>query len=241
MSNYIYGKNALREALLAGRVNKLYVTSIDSYSEWVNLAKKNNVNVYKVNEAEIINLIGKGKPHQGIVGEIKEYNYSSLDDIINYKNDCKYPLIIMLDGLEDPHNLGAILRTADAVSANGIIIPKNRSVSLNDTVAKVSTGAIEYVKVCQVANLTQAINVLKEKGYWIVALELTEGAIEDTNMKYDMPTVLIVGSEGKGISRLVLEQADYKVYLPMSGHVNSLNASVSASIMLYEINKYRKE
>ena len=241
MSNYIYGKNALREALLAGRVNKLYVTSIDSYSEWVNLAKKNNVKVFKVSEADIINLIGKGKPHQGIVGEIKEYNYSSLDDIINYKNDCKYPLIIMLDGLEDPHNLGAILRTADAVSANGIIIPKNRSVSLNDTVAKVSTGAIEYVKVCQVANLTQTINILKEKGYWIVALELTEGAIEYTNMKYDMPTVLIVGSEGKGISRLVLEQADYKVYLPMSGHVNSLNASVSASIMLYEINKYRKE
>ena len=241
MSNYIYGKNALREALLAKRVNKLYVTSIDALSEWVNLAKKNNVEVVKVSETDINNLIGKGKPHQGIVGAIKEYSYSSLDDIINYKNDCKYPLIIMLDGLEDPHNLGAILRTADAVSVNGIIIPKNRSVSLNDTVAKVSTGAIEYVKVCQVANLTQAINVLKEKGYWVVALELTDGAIEYTSMKYDMPTVLIIGSEGKGVSRLVLEQADYKVYLPMSGHVNSLNASVSASIMLYEINKYRKE
>ena len=241
MSNYIYGKNALREALLAKRVNKLFVINYDGYNEWINLAKKNNVLVKKVSEIEINNLIGKGKPHQGIVGEITEYNYSSLEDIINYKNNCKYPLIIMLDGLEDPHNLGAILRTADATSANGIIIPKNRSVSLSDTVAKVSTGAIEYVKVCQVANLTQTLNILKEKGYWVVALELAEGAVEYTKVKYDMPVVLIVGSEGKGISRLVLEQADYKVYLPMSGHVNSLNASVSASIMLYEINKYRKE
>ena len=241
MSNYIYGKNALREALLAKRVNKLFVSNYDGSYEWVNLAKKNNVEVKLISEAEIIKLIGKGKPHQGIIGEIKEYSYASLEEIVNYKNDCKYPLIIMLDGLEDPHNLGAILRTADAVSANGIIIPKNRSVSLNDTVAKVSTGAIEYVKVCQVANLTQTINYLKEKGYWIVALELDREAKIYTNMKYDMPIVLIIGSEGKGISRLVLEQADFKVYLPMSGHVNSLNASVSASIMLYEINKYRKE
>lgn len=241
MNNYIYGKNALREALLASRVKKLYLISNDGYGEWINLAKKSSVDVKVVNEATIVSMVGKGKPHQGIVGEIKEYAYASLDEIINNKNNSKYPLIVMLDCLEDPHNLGAILRTADAASVNGVIIPKNRSVALNDTVAKVSTGAIEYVKVCQVTNLTQTINVLKEKGYWIVALELTDDAVCYSEIKYDMPIVLVVGSEGKGISRLVLEQADYKVYLPMSGHVNSLNASVSAAIMIYEINKYRKE
>ena len=241
MSNYIYGKNALREALLADRVTNLYVLNLDSYGEWINLAKKKGISYKVVSEQVINSLIGKGRPHQGIVGEVKEYQYASLDEVVNAKTKGKYPLIIMLDGLEDPHNLGAILRTADAVSASGIIIPKNRSVSLNETVAKVSTGAIEYIKVCQVVNLTQTLKELKNKGFWIVALELTDDATIYTDIKYDMPVVLIVGSEGKGISRLVLEQADYKVYLPMSGHVNSLNASVSASIMLYEINKYRKE
>ena len=241
MSNYIYGKNALREALLADRVTNLFVLNLDSYKEWVDLAKKKGISYKVVSEQVINSYVGKGKPHQGIVGEVKEYKYASIEDVVSAKVKGKYPLIIMLDGLEDPHNLGAILRTADAVSASGIIIPKNRSVSLNETVAKVSTGAIEYVKVCQVTNLTQTLKELKNKGFWIVALELTDDAVAYTDIKYDMPIVLIVGSEGKGISRLVLEQADYQVYLPMSGHVNSLNASVSASIMLYEINKYRKE
>ena len=241
MNNYIYGKNALREALLASRVTNLYVLSTNGYSEWIDIAKKNKVNYKVVSEQVLNSMVGKGKPHQGIVGEVKEYQYYSLDEIINNKNDCKYPLIVMLDGLEDPHNLGAILRTADATCVDGIIIPKNRSVSLNDTVAKVSTGAIEYIKVCQVTNLTQTLKELKNKGFWVVALELVEGASLYSSIKYDMPIVLVIGSEGKGISRLVLEQADYKVYLPMSGHVNSLNASVSASIMLYEINKYRKD
>lgn len=241
MSNYIYGKNALREALLASRVTSLFVSSIDGYSEWINIAKKKGINYKVVSEQVIVSMIGKGKPHQGIVGEVKDYKYYSIDELIKDDKGYKYPLLVMLDGLEDPHNLGAILRTADATGVNGIIIPKNRSVSLNDTVAKVSTGAIEYVKVCQVTNLTQTLKDLKEKGFWVVCLELTSDASLYTDIKYDMPVVLVVGSEGKGISRLVLEQADYKVYLPMSGHVNSLNASASASIMLYEINKYRKE
>lgn len=241
MSNYIYGKNSLREALLAKRVNKLFLTNKDGYEEWINLANKNQIPVKIISEAQIISLIGKGKQHQGIVGEVKEYEYASLDEVIKRKSKTKYPLLVILDGLEDPHNLGAILRTADATGVDGVIIPKNRSVNLSDTVARVSTGAIEYVSVCQVTNLTQTINKLKDNGYWIVALELTEDATCYTDLKYDMPIALIVGSEGKGISRLVLEQADYKVYLPMIGHVNSLNASVSTAVMLYEINKYRKE
>ena len=241
MSNYVYGKNPLREALLAKRVKVLYVVNINNYLEWVNLAKKNKVIVKEVSEKVLTEMVGKGKPHQGIVGEINDYRYATLEEVMNTNKDFKYPLIVMLDGLEDPHNLGAILRSADATGVDGIIIPKNRSVHLNDTVAKVSTGAIEYVKVCEVTNLTQTLKLLKEKGYWIVVAEKTEQAVPYTSIKYDMPIVLVVGSEGKGVSRLVIEQADFVVYLPMWGHVNSLNASVSTAVLLYEINKHRKD
>ena len=237
MSNYIYGKNALREALLAKRVNKLYVTSIDALSEWVNLAKKNNVEVVKVSETDINNLIGKGKPHQGIVGAIKEYNYSSLDDIINYKNDCKYSLIIMLDGLEDPHNLGAILRTADAVSANGIIIPKNRSVSVNSTVYKTASGALSHVKIVEVVNLSNTIRKLKDNGYWVYGADMN--GTDYRKVDFKGKTCLVIGSEGHGLKQIVESSCDQIISLPMKGKINSLNASVAAGILIYEIMKYK--
>ena len=145
----------------------------------------------------------------------------------------------MLDSLEDPHNLGAILRTCDASGVDGVIIGKNRSVRLNNTVAKVSTGAIEYVKVAEVTNLNNTIKYLKKQGYWIVGAEATDESILYNKMKYDMPICLVIGSEGKGLSRLVRENCDYLIKIPMVGHVNSLNASVSCSILVYEIIKYR--
>ena len=144
----------------------------------------------------------------------------------------------MLDGLEDPHNLGAILRTADATGMNGIIIPKNRSVSLNATVAKVSTGAIEHVDVCQVTNLVQTLKELKKAGYWVIGLEM-EGSVDYKVQDYKGKIVVVIGSEGKGISRLVKEECDYMINIPMIGHVTSLNASVSASIIFYEILRQR--
>jgi 23S rRNA (guanosine2251-2'-O)-methyltransferase len=145
----------------------------------------------------------------------------------------------MLDSLEDPHNLGAVLRCADATGVDGVIIGKNRSVSLNSTVAKVSTGAIEYVDVCQVVNLVRCLEELKNHGYWIVGLE-ADGAIDYREYNYSGKNCIVVGSEGKGISRLVKETCDVLVKIPMVGHVNSLNASVSASIIMYEALRNKK-
>jgi 23S rRNA (guanosine2251-2'-O)-methyltransferase len=167
-----------------------------------------------------------------------EYGYVSLEEIIRKNQDKENVALVILDGLEDPHNLGAILRTADATGMNGVIIPKNRSVSLNSTVAKVSTGAIEHVDCAQVTNLVNAMNDLKKAGYWIVGLEL-DGSIDYRKQDYLGKIAVVIGSEGKGISRLVKENCDFKVFIPMVGHVNSLNASVSASILFYEILRNR--
>ena len=176
--------------------------------------------------------------HQGIACEIMQYEYVMLDEIIRKNANKENVALAILDGLEDPHNLGAILRTADATGINGVIIPKNRSVSLNSTVAKVSTGAIEHVDCAQVTNLVQAINELKKAGYWIIGLEV-DGSVDYRQQDYSGKIAVVIGSEGKGISRLVKENCDFKVLIPMVGHVNSLNASVSASILFYEILRNR--
>lgn len=235
MSEYIYGKNAVKEALINNkRIICLYVT--DSNKDFIDLAKKNKVN-YKVTDIKTINKMVNGL-HQGVVLQVEDYKYSRFEDLL--RTNYKYPFIVVLDGLEDPHNLGAILRTCDASGVDGVIIPKNRSVGLNATVAKVSTGAIEYVKVAEVTNLNQTLKILKDKGYWIVGAEATSKSVDFRSIKYDMPTVLVVGSEGKGISRIVRDSCDFLVQIPMVGHVNSLNASVSCSILIYEIMKYRE-
>lgn len=236
MKEYIYGKNTVKEALLANKkIVKLYVTK--NNEDFISLAKKRNIN-YQVVDNGYLNKLVNGN-HQGVILEIEGYTYYSVDEIINSESKLKYPLIVMLDGLEDPHNLGAILRTCDASGVDGVIIGKNRSVKLNSTVAKVSTGAIEYVKVAEVTNLTNTIKYLKEKGYWIVGAEYCDRSVLYTDVKYDMPVCLVIGSEGKGVSRLVADNCDYLVKIPMIGHVNSLNASVSCSILIYEIIKNR--
>jgi 23S rRNA (guanosine2251-2'-O)-methyltransferase len=175
--------------------------------------------------------------HQGVVAEIVEYEYKTLNEVIK-KCENKNSVFAMLDGLEDPHNLGAILRSADATGVDAIIIPKNRSVSLNSTVAKVSTGAIEHVDTVQVTNLVMALKELKKQGYWVIGLEL-DGSVDYRKQDYSGKIVVVIGSEGKGISRLVKEECDFCVNIPMYGHVNSLNASVSAAILFYEILRNR--
>lgn len=235
MSEYIYGKNTVKAAIDSQKpLINLYIQ--ESNQEFIKLAKLKNLN-YQVVDNKFLSSLVKGN-HQGVIAEVAEYKYYSLDELLQTK--AKYPLLVMLDGLEDPHNLGAILRTCDACGVDGIIIPKNRSVGLNSTVAKVSTGAIEYVKVSEVTNLTATLKDLKAKGYWIVGAENTAKSQDFRKVKYDMPTVLVIGSEGKGISRLVLEQCDFIVKIPMYGHVNNLNASVSCSILIYEMIKYRE-
>ena len=207
MKEYIFGKNTVKATLTSNsRALKLYATNKND--ELINLAKKNNIEV-KVVDNNYLNKLVQGN-HQGVVLEIESYSYVSVDDIIK-ETKLKYPFVIMLDGLEDPHNLGAILRTCDASGVDGVIIGKNRSVKLNGTVAKVSTGAIEYVKVAEVTNLTNTIKYLKTKGFWIVGAEACDKSVLYTDVKYDMPVCLVIGSEGKGISRLVSENCDYLV------------------------------
>ena len=234
MSEYIFGKNVVKAAFNhPSRIEEIYV--LDKNTEFVSLAKEYRIKYTVITPSEMNKMVSGN--HQGVVALVKDYHYYSLSDIV--KED-KNSLIVALDGLEDPHNLGAILRTCEAAGIDGVILPKKRSVKLNSTVAKVSTGAIEYVKVVEVVNLTQTLKQLKNKGYWIIGAERSSKSSNIWELKYDMPIVLVIGSEGKGISRLVKEECDFLVEIPMQGKINSLNASVSTGIMIYEIRRQQK-
>ena len=231
MEQYIFGKNAVNIALKNDSVSKLFL-------------KKGNkeYDKYKIRkefvDQKVLDKLSNQGNHQGVVASVEAYKTKSLDYIINKAKSKEYPLILLLDGLTDPHNLGAILRIADAIGVDGVIYGKHRSVSLNSTVAKVSTGAIETVDVCEVTNLTQTLKTLKDNGYWIVGTDLNESKDYRT-IDYKMSTVLVIGSEGEGISRLVKKECDYLVRLPMYGTVQSLNASVATGILCYQINNNR--
>lgn len=230
MSELICGTNLVKAAINQNiRLLNLYINNDNK--EMIEFAKNKNLNFQKVDK---MFLDKKLTNHQGVIAEVNEFKTYELKEIIN---PTKSSLIVMLEGLEDPHNLGAVLRTSDAAGVDGVIIPKNRSVKLNSTVAKVSTGAIFSVKTVEVVNFVQTIEKLKEAGYWVVGAEATDSSVDYRSLKYDMPTVLVIGSEGKGISRLVSSKCDFLVKIPMQGMVTSLNASVSAGILIYEIKK----
>ncbi|MFH1429837.1 MAG: 23S rRNA (guanosine(2251)-2'-O)-methyltransferase RlmB [Candidatus Margulisiibacteriota bacterium] len=164
----------------------------------------------------------------------------NLDDLLSFATSQEQPLLLLLDGLEDPRNFGAILRTAEAVGVCGVIIPKRRSVGVTDTVQKTSTGAVDLVRIAQVSNLTQTIARLKDDGYWIVGMEASGNDLY-TKVDYRGPIALVIGSEGNGISRLVKENCDFLVRIPMYGEISSLNASVAAAILMYETVRQRNE
>ncbi|MCK5761961.1 MAG: 23S rRNA (guanosine(2251)-2'-O)-methyltransferase RlmB [Candidatus Izimaplasma sp.] len=230
MSIIITGKNTILEAI---KVNhKIYEIYIQKGTNPELLLMATNKNL-KIKELDKFNLSKILPPNnQGIGALVEEYKYKTLDYVI--KKDKQNKVFVMLDSLEDPHNLGAILRSADAFNVDAVIIPKNRSVKLNATVAKVSTGAIEHVNVVEVTNLTQTIKTLKNNGFWVTGTDATTTqTIHDIDV--DTNLCIVIGNEGKGISRLVKENCDYIVKIPMSGHVNSLNASVSAALVIYEI------
>lgn len=235
MKNFIFGKNTIANALEHNDSLKRILVSSSFRDERISrLLKSKKINVKVVSNNEIHSLVGNVN-HQGIIAEIEEYKYISLDELIKKNEDNPNALIVLLDGIEDPHNLGAILRSVDAFGANGVIIGANRQVGLNATVAKVSTGAIEYVDTCMVTNLNQTIKKLKEVGYWVVASD-GEAKLDYRQVDYNnMKTVLIVGSEGFGVSQLLLKNSDFIVKIPMVGHVNSLNASVACAIFLSQI------
>ncbi len=235
MRQYIYGKNTVFESLKGDKpVYQVYMMKNVIDDKLMSLAKKKNVNINIVTHKGVLNEMVGNVVHQGIVAQVEGYDYYEVDKIIASIPEGKQPLLLMLDGLEDPHNLGAILRTCDAVEVDGVIIGKNRSVGLTPTVAKVSTGAIDHVKVAQVTNLSRTLEDLKQKGYWVVGCELNESQ-DYRRIDYNMPLVIVIGSEGAGISRLVKQSCDMNVILPMTGHVTSLNASVATAVILYQV------
>lgn len=238
----LVGRNAVTEALKSGRgINKLWIASGDregSVSEIAALAKERGIVVQYVKRAKIEALAG-GHRHQGVLAYVAPVPYAELDDILKAAEEKgEAPFLVLLDELEDPHNLGALLRTADATGVHGILIPKRRSVSLNATVAKTSAGAVEYVPVARIGNIAQTLKKLKEKGFWVAGADMDgEKAYYEADLTG--PLVLVVGSEGRGMSRLTKEACDFIVSMPMVGRINSLNASVAGSILMYESMRQR--
>lgn len=236
MSQYIYGKNVVLSRLQnAGDIEELYVADNFRDVRILELLKKHQVQ--KISFAALTKMI-RNDNHQGIVAKIQTYPFYPFETLLSELQIQQNPLLVVLDGVEDPHNLGAILRTCDAIKVDGVILPKHGSVALNTTVARVSTGAVEYVKVAEVTNLTATLKKLKKLGFWIVGAEADQSQ-DYRALDYKMPVVLVMGSEGKGVSRLVLEECDFKIHLPMLGHVSSLNVSVATAILLYHIHASR--
>lgn len=238
----VAGRNAVMEALKGNRsVNKLMIangSTEGSIKEIVAVAKEKGVNIQYWERSKIDN-IARGIRHQGVLAQVAPVQYAELEDILaaaREKNE--QPFIVLLDELEDPHNLGAILRTADAAGVHGVLIPKHRSCPLSATVAKTSAGAVEHVPVARVGNLVQTIKKLKKEGLWVAAADMDGKDYYDTDLTG--PLLLIIGSEGQGVGRLVKEQCDFVVRIPMVGKINSLNASVAGSILMYEAMKQRR-
>lgn len=236
----IVGKNPVTEALKSGRsINKVMVSeqmNEKAFRELNQLSKRSGTVVQRVPKKKLDQLASGN--HQGVIAYVASYQYVSLDDLFARAEAVEEePFFIILDELEDPHNLGSILRTADATGVHGIIIPKRRSVGLTATVAKTSAGAIEYIPVARVTNISDTIAELKDRHVWVVGTEM-EGTEDYRELDGKMPIALVIGNEGKGISRLVKEKCDWTVSLPMKGKVSSLNASVACSLLLYEV--YRK-
>lgn len=237
-SEFVFGRHAVAETLKTGSaqtINKLFVQSdlsSDTVHQIVQQAQQKKIVVSQVPKSKL-DLLSDGGNHQGVMVTIAPYAYASIDDLFavaTAKNE--QPFFLILDNLEDPHNLGSIMRTADAVGVHGIIIPKHRAVGLTSTVAKTSTGAIEHVKVARVTNLAQTINILKERGMWIFGTAMDGQDFRQWDASG--ATALVIGNEGKGISPGVAKLMDATLTIPMVGHVQSLNASVAAGVLMYQ-------
>lgn len=235
----VYGTNTVYEAILNNRVSQIYLLKGYNDKKTLDLIEKYHIRTSFLDRKSLDNLTNNSN-HQGIVAVAKEINPVDLNSLIKKLDSVQFSTILILDGLKDPHNLGAIIRSADLFNASGIIYKKRDSVSINETVEKVSTGAINYVPLCEVNNLTKAIEELKKHDYWVIGFE---GEAKDTieTIPLDRKLVIVIGSEGEGISRLVKEHCDFLLKIPMAGHghINSLNASNAAAIVLYEIFKKR--
>lgn len=228
---YIYGKNVAIETINnQEKIKKAFIYKNFTDNEILNKLKKQKIYIKYLEKYEMDKIIDG--LHQGIILEVEDFEYNDIDEMI-----ADNSLIVILDHIEDPHNFGAIIRTCEAAGVNGIIIPKNRSVEVNATVIKVSTGAIKNMKIAQVTNLNQTIEYLKKIGFWIVGTDM-----EGTNyydIDYKGKTAIVIGNEGNGMSRLVSENCDFIAKIPMKGTTNSLNASVATGIVVFEAIKQR--
>ncbi|MDL2310895.1 23S rRNA (guanosine(2251)-2'-O)-methyltransferase RlmB [Peptostreptococcaceae bacterium OttesenSCG-928-C18] len=243
MSEYVFGRNAVLELLESGKIETLFVQKGDlkgSIEKIIGKAKANKIVIKQVDKNKLDNLSG-GMSHQGVVGVALEYEYFEVDDLLQDAYDKNQdPFIIILDEIEDPHNLGAIIRTSEVAGANGIIIPKRRSATVNSVVHKSSAGATNHMKVAKVTNISQTIEYLKSKNVFVYA---ADGEAKDYYNKTDLTgaVALVIGNEGKGISRLVKEKCDLLIKIPMYGKIGSLNASNAAAIIIYEVVRQRDE
>ena len=242
MEDKIIGRNPVMEAIKANReIEKIFIKKGGAEGSIVSIikkAKENGIIVTEVDKQKLDTMAAGGN-HQGIIALAAVCEYVSVKDILNAAREKgKAPFVIICDKITDPHNLGSILRTANCVGADGIIIPKRNSVGLNSVVAKTSAGAIEYTPVARVTNIARTIDELKEEGLWIAGADMDGSVMYKTDLKGSIG--LVIGSEGEGISRLVKEKCDFLVSIPMYGDINSLNASVAAAVLMYEISRQRE-
>lgn len=238
----IEGRNAVIEALKSDRtIEQILISSGEGHGS-INviyaLAKEKKIVIKEVDRRKLDNLSVTGS-HQGVIAYVTPYKYCEIEDILNYaKEKGEDPFIIILDEIEDPHNFGSIVRTAEVCGAHGIIIPKRRNVGVTPTVYKTSAGAVEYMKISKVTNINSAIDTLKKKGIWAYGAHM-DGKSYCFQNNFTGPVALVIGSEGKGISKLTKEKCDVLVKIPMKGNITSLNASVAAGIIMYEILKQK--
>jgi len=237
-SDYIVGRNPVIEALKSEReVEKILVAKGElkgSINKILGIAKDKSIPVQYVDKNRLDTISEGGLPHQGVAALVTSFKYSTIEDILDVaKKIDEDPFIVVLDEIEDPHNLGSIIRTAECAGVHGIIIPKRRSASVTMTVVKASAGAVEHIHIAKVNNITNAILELKDNGLWVYGADM-DGEEYYFERDFSGPKALVIGSEGKGISRLVKENCDFLVKIPMLGNISSLNASNAASILIYE-------
>lgn len=243
MSNIIYGRNSVKEAIKANRnilcilKDKNLKSEKGSISQILTLARDKNIPIKNL-DSKTLDLKAEMGNHQGILAQVEDYKYSTVEEILDLaKEKNEQPFIIIADGIEDPHNLGAIIRTAECAGAHGIIIPKNNCTGVTSTVEKVAVGALEYMKVARVTNLSRTLEDLKKAGIWTYCADMDGKAYYSTD--FSGPVALVIGSEGKGVRPLIKKNCDFVVSLPLLGKISSLNASVAAGILMYEISKTR--
>ena len=241
MADMITGRNAVLEALKSDReIEKLIVAkgAEGSIRKITGMAKDKKIPIQYREKAALDRIAGRNS-HQGVIAQVSEYTYCTLDDILRRAEERgEDPFIMILDGLEDPHNLGAVMRTAECCGAHGIVIPKRRSAGITETVAKASAGAVEYILCARVSNIGQAVDQLKERGMWVAACDMGGKAYTEQDLTGSL--AVVIGSEGTGISRLVREKCDFVVSIPMKGKITSLNASNAAAILMYEVVRQRE-